>query len=246
MSKTALVTGGSQGIGRGISLELAAQGINVAVNYFGEANAAAGEEVAQACAELGVESLAVNGDVSNYGACEAMLKTAADKFGSVDILINNAGITRDNLILRMTEQDFLDVINTNLNGAFFCAKAAIRPMLKKRWGRIVNISSVVGIMGNTGQVNYSAAKAGIIGLTKSLAKECAGRNITVNAVAPGFITTAMTEVLSPEAKAKMKAAIPMARFGSTEDVAKAVAFLVSDDAAYITGQVIAVDGGMAM
>ena len=246
MSKTALVTGGSQGIGKAICLELAAQGINVAVNYFGAANAAAGSQVAAACSNLGVDSIALDGDIACFESCQALLEKAAQELGKVDILVNNAGITRDNLVLRMTEDDFCQVINTNLNGAFYCAKAALKPMLKGRWGRIINISSVVGLMGNGGQANYAAAKAGIIGLTKSLAKEFASRNITVNAIAPGFITTAMTDSLTSEVKEKMQGAIPLGSFGSPEDVAMAFSFLAGDDAGYITGQVLCIDGGMAM
>lgn len=246
MSKTAVVTGGSQGIGKAIALKLAADGVNIVVNYFGQDNAPQGEEVAGACAALGVQSIAVSGDVSKSRDCEALIKAAIDNFGSIDILVNNAGITRDNLVMRMTEEDFKAVLDTNLTGAFLCAKSVTRPMLKQRWGRIINISSVVGVMGNAGQSNYAAAKGGIIAMTKSMAKEFAAKNITVNAIAPGFIVTSMTQVLSDDVKEKMKKAIPMGKLGTAQDVAAAAGFLASDSAAYITGQVLCVDGGMAM
>ncbi|MDY3281157.1 3-oxoacyl-[acyl-carrier-protein] reductase [Dysosmobacter sp.] len=240
--KTALVTGGSRGIGRAICLELAARGANVALCYAGGEAAAA--ETARLCEERGVKALAIRCDVSDGAQVKAMVDETVRAFGSLDILVNNAGITRDGLAVMMSEENFDAVIATNLRGAFLCMKAAARPMMKKRWGRMVNLSSVVGLHGNAGQVNYAASKAGVIGMTKSMAKELAARNVTVNAVAPGFIDTDMTAVLPEAAKAALLGSIPLGRMGKPEDVARAVAFLCSDDAAYITGQVLSVDGGM--
>ncbi len=242
--RNALVTGGSRGIGRAICLELARQGANVAVNYAGNAQAA--EETAAACRELGVQAVTIRADVADAAACESMVKEVISSFGSLHILVNNAGITRDNLALSISESDFDAVLDTNLKGAFFCCKAAYRPMMRQRYGRIINMSSVVGLRGNAGQANYSASKAGLIGLTKSLAKELAARKVTVNAVAPGFIDTDMTAVLPEAAKETLLKTIPMARLGQPEDVARAVAFFAADETAYVTGQVLCVDGGMAV
>ena len=242
--KTAIVTGGSRGIGRAVCLELAKGGANVVLCYAG--NEAAAQETVQAVEALGAKALAVHCDVSDSAQVNGLTGAATAAFGQIDILVNNAGITRDNLLMRMSEAEFDAVIAANLKGAFLCMKAVSRLMLKQRYGRIVNLSSVVGLRGNAGQVNYAASKAGVIGMTKSLAKELAARGVTVNAVAPGFIETDMTAVLSDAARAAAQGGIPMGRLGAPEDVAKAVAFLASDEAAYITGQVLAVDGGMAM
>ncbi len=242
--KTAVVTGGSRGIGRAVCLELAAGGANVVLCYAG--NEAAAQETVQAVEALGTKALAVRCDVSDAVQVDALVKSAVEVFGRIDILVNNAGITRDNLLMRMSEADFDAVVAANLKGAFLCMKAASRLMLKQRYGRIVNLSSVVGLRGNAGQVNYAASKAGVIGMTKSLAKELASRGVTVNAVAPGFIETDMTAALSEAARSAAQGSIPMGRLGGPEDVARAVGFLASDDAAYVTGQVLAVDGGMAM
>ena len=242
--KTAVVTGGSRGIGRAICLKLAGQGANIVLNYAG--NAAAAEETRAACEALGVRALAVQGDVADPAACNALIDTAIEAFGQVDILVCNAGITRDNLLMRMSDEEFQKVIDTNLKGTFHCMRAVIRPMMKKRRVRIISISSVVGLMGNAGQINYAASKAGVIGMTRSLAREVASRGITVNAVAPGFIRTDMTDVLSDAVKEGILRSIPLGKLGEAEDVANTVLFLASDEAAYITGQVLSVDGGMAM
>ena len=242
--QTALVTGGSRGIGRAICLELAKNGASIAVNYAGNAQAA--EAVAEECRALGVEAITVQADVADAGAGAAMVKEVIAKLGRLDVLVCNAGITRDNLTLMMKEEDFDAVLDTNLKGAFHCMKAAYRPMMKQKYGRIVAMSSVVGLRGNAGQANYAASKAGLIGMCKSLAKELAGRNVTVNLVAPGFIDTDMTAAMSEAAKAATLASIPLGKLGKPEDVAAAVAFLASEEAGYITGQVLAVDGGMAM
>ena len=242
--KCAVVTGGGRGIGRAVCLALAAQGADVVVNYAGGAEAAG--ETAKACRALGVRAIAVQADVADEAQAAALVETAVREMGGVDILVNNAGITRDGLLLRMSEEDFTRVLDTNLKGAFHCMKAACRGMMRRRAGRIVNISSVVGVRGNAGQANYAASKAGLIGLSKSAAKELASRGITVNCIAPGFIDTAMTAALPEAVKEKLLAEIPMGRFGAAEDVAAAAAFLASDAAAYITGQVLCVDGGMAM
>ena len=234
--KCALVTGGSRGIGRAVCLELARQGARVAVNYAG--NAAAAEETVKACEALGAEAFAIQADVADAAASEAMVKEVLARFGRLDILVNNAGVTRDGLMPMMKEADWDAVLDTNLKGAFHCMKAVYRPMMKQKYGRIVNLSSIVGLRGNAGQANYAASKAGLIGLTKSMAKELAARNVTVNAVAPGFIDTDMTAALPEKAREAMLTAIPMGRLGQAEDVAKAVAFFAGDASAYVTGQVL--------
>ena len=242
--KIALVTGGSRGIGRAVCLALAAQGLDIVVNYAGSAAAAA--ETAALCEEKGVKAITVQADVSTAEGADALFEAAMAAFGRVDVLVNNAGITRDGLILRMTEEDFDQVIATNLKGAFLCAKKAARIMMKQRYGRIISISSVVGVHGNAGQANYAASKAGLIGMTKSLAKELGSRHITANAVAPGFIDTDMTRVLPEAAKTALLGQIPLGALGRPEDIGSAVAFLASEQAGYITGQVLGVDGGMGM
>jgi 3-oxoacyl-[acyl-carrier protein] reductase len=242
--KIAIVTGGSRGIGKAIALELGKHGATVIVNYNQSAEAA--NAVIEEIKAAGGAGMAFQADVSDAEQVENLFKTVTKEYGQVDILVNNAGITRDNVIMMLKPDDFDAVINTNLRSAWLCSKAASRAMMKKRYGRIINITSVVGIAGNGGQTNYSASKAGMIGLTKSLAKEIASRNITVNAVAPGFIETDMTSELSEDLMKRAIEAIPLGRQGKAHDVAKAVAFLASDDAEYITGQVLVVDGGMVM
>lgn len=242
--KVALVTGASRGIGRAIALELAGAGADVVVNYAGSEQAA--EEVVQAIKAMGCRSIKVKADVGNVAEAEQLVSAAIEELGRIDILVNNAGITRDNLIMRMKEEEFDQVIHTNLKGVFNCVKAVTRPMMKQRYGRIINISSVVGALGNPGQVNYVAAKAGVIGLTKAAARELASRGITVNAVAPGFIATDMTDKLSEEQKAAQLPQIPLARMGQPEEIARVVRFLASDEASYMTGQTLHVDGGMYM
>lgn len=244
MKQTAIVTGGSRGIGRAVAMRLAKDGMNLVINYRG--NSAAAEETERMCRELGAEVLLVQGDVSRAEDCEKLAAQAKEAFGRVDVLVNNAGITRDGLLARMTEEDFRAVLDVNLVGPWNMMKAVNRIMMKQRYGRIVNLSSVTGLMGNIGQTNYAAAKAGILGMTKSYAREVASRGITVNAVAPGFIDTDMTEAMPEGAKDKIITGIPMGRTGKPEDVAEAVAFLASEQAGYITGEVLRVDGGMAM
>lgn len=244
MKQTAIVTGGSRGIGRAVAVRLAKDGMNLVINYRG--NSAAAEETERMCRELGAEVFLVQGDVSCAEDCEKLAAQAKETFGRVDVLVNNAGITRDGLLARMTEEDFRAVLDVNLVGPWNMMKAVNRIMMKQRYGRIVNLSSVTGLMGNMGQTNYAAAKAGILGMTKSYAREVAGRGITVNAVAPGFIDTDMTEAMPEGAKDKIITGIPMGRTGKPEDVAEAVAFLASEQAGYITGETLRVDGGMAM
>ncbi len=242
--KKAVVTGGSRGIGKAIVLELASQGADVVFTYHSSVEAAA--EIEKSCSEYGVKVFGFKADAASFQAAIDTIAFAEEKLGGVDILVNNAGITKDGLLLRMSENDFDTVVNANLKSVFNYTKAALKPMMKQKFGRIVNISSVVGIIGNPGQANYVASKAGVIGLTKSNAKELASRNITVNAVAPGFIETDMTNKLNDNQKQAMLANIPLSRFGTGKDIAKAVSFLVSPDADYITGQTISVDGGMVM
>lgn len=242
--KCAIVTGAAKGIGKAIALKLASLGANIVLNYRSSEEKAI--ETENEIKALGVEVLRVKGDISNISDVENLINTAKENFGKIDIMVNNAGITKDTLILRMKEEDFDSVINVNLKGVFNCLKTITPVMVKQREGKIINLSSVVGLSGNVGQVNYAASKAGVIGMTKSLAKEVGARGITVNAVAPGFIETDMTEVLGDKFKEEAKKAIPLKRLGKPEDVANVVAFLASEDANYITGQVIQVDGGMVM
>lgn len=240
----ALVTGGSRGIGRAICLELARRGAAVAVNYAG--NSAAAEETVQLCRALGVEAEAFQADVSDPAACDALVTAVKERFGRLDILVNNAGISRDGLLMTAKEEDFTKTLDTNLKGAYFCTRAAAKVMLRQKYGRIVCLSSVVGLRGNPGQTAYAASKAGVLGLVKAAAKELAGRDITVNAVAPGFIETDMTAALPEKARQAMLTTIPKGRPGSSEDVARAVAFFAGPECGYITGQVLCVDGGMAV
>ena len=244
MDKCALITGATRGIGKQIAITLAKQGYNIALNYRKENEEL--ENTKKEIEEIGVQVLAVKGDVANFEDCEKFVKQTIERFGQIDVLVNNAGITKDMLLMRMKKEDFEQVIDTNLVGTFNVTKNAVPYMMKARSGRIINISSVVGISGNAGQTNYSASKAGIIGFTKSLAKEIASRNILVNAVAPGFIETNMTDVLKDDVKQEIAKNIPLKRMGTAQDVANVVKFLASDDSSYITGQVINVDGGMLM
>jgi len=242
--KIALVTGGSRGIGRAVSVRLAGMGATVGVNYV--ANPAAAEETLRQIEAAGGTGFLVRFNVADADAVQASIKEIIAAHGQVDILVNNAGITRDGLLARMKDEEWDSVLDTNLKGAFLCSKAVMRAMMKKRWGRIINISSVVGFVGNSGQVNYAAAKAGLVGLTKSMARELAGRNITVNCVAPGYIVTDMTDGLTADVQEALKAQIPLGVLGTPEDVAAAVAFLASSDGSYMTGQTLHVNGGMYM
>lgn len=242
--KNAIVTGASRGIGRAIALKLASLGANVVINYRSSEEEAI--SLKEEISKFGVDTLIIKGDISNSEDVNTLITQTKEKFGKIDIMVNNAGITKDTLILRMKEEDFDKVIDVNLKGVFNCLKEISPIMIKQKSGRIINISSVIGLVGNAGQVNYAASKAGVLGMTKSLAKELGGRGITVNAVAPGFIETDMTETLGDKFKEEAKKTIPLKRLGSAEDVAAAVAFLASDDASYITGQVLNVDGGMVM
>ena len=244
MDKCALITGATRGIGKQIAITLAKQGYNIALNYRKENEEL--ENTKKEIEKIGVQILAVKGDVANFEDCENFVKQVIERFGQIDVLVNNAGITKDMLLMRMKKEDFEQVIDTNLVGTFNVTKNVVPYMMKARSGRIINISSVVGISGNAGQTNYSASKAGIIGFTKSLAKEIASRNIFVNAVAPGFIETNMTDVLKDDVKQEIAKNIPLKRMGTAQDVANVVKFLASDDSSYITGQVIKVDGGMLM
>lgn len=242
--KCAVITGASRGIGKCIATKFAKEGANVVINYRNNEEEAL--KVKQELEDLGSQVLVVKADVSELEQAENLIKEAKKEFGRVDILVNNAGITKDNLIIRMKEEDFDSVIKTNLKGAFNCLKAVTPIMLKQKYGKIVNMASVVGVVGNPGQVNYCASKAGLIGMTKSLAKEIGSRNITVNAIAPGFIDTDMTKILSDDQKKKILSQIPLNKFGNVEDIANVALFLGSENSNYITGQVIHIDGGMAM
>ncbi len=242
--KVALVTGASRGIGRAVALKLASEGAKVAINYAGSQGKA--EEVKAEIEKMGGEAILVQANVADKDAVEQMVGAVVDAFGTIDILVNNAGITRDGLLARMKDEDFEAVVDTNLKGVFYCTKAVAKLMMKKRSGRIVNMASVVGLTGNAGQTNYAASKAGVIGFSKSAAKELASRGITVNMVAPGFIATDMTEAMNEKAKEAVLGTIPLKREGQPEDVANAVLFLVSENASYITGQIVNVDGGMVM
>ncbi|MCA1688511.1 MAG: 3-oxoacyl-[acyl-carrier-protein] reductase [Actinobacteria bacterium] len=242
--RVVVVTGGTRGIGRAIALRLAEEGANLGISY--RSNDAAAKETAERVREAGVKCELFKGDVSSPENVEALFKGVSDAFGRADILINNAGITRDNLMMRMKEEEFDDVLRTNLKGTYLCTRAVLRPMIRARWGRIVSVSSVVGLVGNAGQANYAASKAGIIGFTKSVAREVAQRGITANVVAPGYVETELTGSLPEQVKDQIRGQVPAARFGEPEEVAEVVAFLVGEAAGYVTGQTIAVDGGMTM
>ncbi|MEG6584084.1 3-oxoacyl-[acyl-carrier-protein] reductase [Dendrosporobacter sp. 1207_IL3150] len=242
--KVALITGASRGIGRAVAIELAKAGAKVIINYSG--NITAAQDVENVIKSNGGEAIIIQSDVASSESVDAMVKQVMDSYGRIDILVNNAGITRDNLLMRMKEEDWDAVMNTNLKGIYNCTKAVSRIMMKQKCGKIINMTSVVGITGNAGQSNYAAAKAGVIGFTKSMAKELASRGITVNAVAPGFIATDMTAVLPDQVKSELTTKIPLGRLGSTDDISAAVLFLVSEAANYITGQTLNVDGGMVM
>ena len=242
--RVAIITGGGRGIGRAIAVRLAQEGANVAISY--RSNDAAAEETAQKVRGAGAECELFKGDVASPDDVQALFKGVSDAFGGVDILVNNAGITRDNLMMRMKEEEFDEVLRTNLKGTYLCTRAALRPMVRARWGRILNVSSVVGLVGNAGQANYAASKAGIIGFTKSVAREVAQRGITVNVVAPGYVETELTGGLADQVKDQILAQVPAGRFGEPEEIAEVVAFLAGEGAGYVTGQTIAVDGGMTM
>jgi 3-oxoacyl-[acyl-carrier protein] reductase len=243
-NKTAVVTGASRGIGRAVAIKLASLGANIVLNYRSSIKSV--EEVLAEIKAMGGNAVAVQGDISSFAEAEKVIKAAVENFGSLDILVNNAGITKDGLLARMKEEDFDSVIETNLKGAFNCIRHATPIMMKQRRGRIINMSSVVGVAGNAGQINYAASKAGVIGMTKSAAKELASRGITVNAIAPGFIQTDMTDALSDKVKEELLSGIPLKRLGQADEVAELAAFLASESASYITGQVININGGMYM
>jgi 3-oxoacyl-[acyl-carrier protein] reductase len=242
--RVAVVTGGGRGIGRAVAVRLAKEGANVAISY--RSNDAAAEEVAEEVRAAGAQCETFKGDVASPEDVDALFKGVGEAFGPVEILINNAGLTRDNLMMRMKENEFDEVLSTNLKGTYLCTRAALRPMVRARWGRIVNVSSVVGLVGNAGQANYAASKAGIIGFTKSVAREVAQRGITANVVAPGYVETELTSSLSEEVKDRIREQVPAGRFAEAEEVAEVVAFLAGEGAGYITGQTLAVDGGMTM
>ena len=242
--RVAIVTGGGRGIGRAVAVRLASEGADVAISY--RSNDEAAEKAAEEDRAAGVRCEAFKGDVASPGDVEALIKGVTDTFGRIDILVNNAGLTRDNLMMRMKEEEFDDVIGTNLKGTYLCTRAVLRPMIRARWGRIVNISSVVGLVGNAGQANYAASKAGIIGFTKSVAREVAQRGITANVVAPGYVETELTGGLPEKVKDQIKDQVPAGRFGEAGEVAEVVAFLAGEGAGYVTGQTVAVDGGMTM
>ena len=244
--KCAVITGSTRGIGKAIAIKYASLGCNIVINYRSEKDEVNARELSDEIGKLGVDTLIVKANIGDFEEAKNLVEKAKEKFGKVDILVNNAGITKDNLILRMNESDFDNVINVNLKGSFNCLKAVTPIMLKQKYGKIINMASVVGVIGNPGQVNYCASKAGVIGMTKSLAKELGGKNINVNAIAPGFIDTDMTRVLSEDQKKNILSQVPLKRLGLASDIANVAAFLASEDSDYITGQVIHVDGGMAM